>query len=522
MNRMVIALTGTTLLTSLNCNAQDAEDAITQADPLQQLQQTVQQQQLLLQTQQQQLDSLQQAQLTSKDSPRWSMGYGRPTISSADGRSTLSIRTLVQADAAHYDQHSAGGLVTDYRRGSVGTTTPNRENNSARDLNDGLYFRRARLGIEGSMYRDFNYNLTLELGGSGTESAGKITNAWVSYTGFSPFTLQAGAFAPNAGLDDSTAPEDALFIEKAAPAELARVMGAADGRTALALRANGTRWMGALSLTGRTVADAEAYDAQNALVARIATLTATSDNYTLHIGAAGTWVIHPANTIDSASAIDLASARYVVRMRNQPELRVDSTRLIDTGNIDANHAFTYSTELAGNWRSLFFQGEHFWYGLERRNSTLSNPRFSGYYLQGSWLITGERRRYNMTNGSYQNPRPFVRADKSGAGAWELAVRYSHTNLNFHAGSEGAATPAEGVRGGVQDILTAGVNWYLNPNIKLVFNYLHIDVDRLNPSTTAFGSASSYPQAAPTGSSPPIGAQIGQTLSAYALRLQFSL
>jgi phosphate-selective porin OprO and OprP len=414
-------------------------------------------------------------------------------------------------------------LTSDYRRGSQGSGTPNRENNSARDLSDGTYFRRARLGIEGSIYRDFNYNLTLELGGSGSEGAGKITNAWLSYSGFAPVTLQAGAFAPTAGLDDSTAPEDSLFIEKAAPAELARALGAADGRTAFAVRGSGARWMGSFAVTGRTVADAEVYDAQNALVMRFASLAATSSNYNLHVGVAGTYVLHPANAIDSASAIDLSNARYVVRLRNQPELRVDSTRLIDTGNIDAKHAYTAGAELAGNWRNIYVQGENFWYGIERRNSTLSNPTFSGYYLQAGWMLTGESHRYNMTNGSYQNPRPFVNASSQGGiGAWELALRYSHTDLNYHQGIEGSATPSDGVRGGMQNILTTGINWYLNPNVKLVLNYLHIHVDRLNPSTTAFGSASSYPQAAPTGSSPPTGVQIGQTLDAYALRVQFNL
>ncbi|MGE0116064.1 MAG: OprO/OprP family phosphate-selective porin [Steroidobacteraceae bacterium] len=519
MNKTPFTIASAVLLTGPCITAHaDSPDA-----EIGKLQQAIEQQQVQLDAQQQQLQNLLQAGLSSQDEPRWSMAYGRPTLSSGDGRSTLAIRALVQADSAHYSQDAAGPLATDYRRGSTGTTTPNRENNSARDLSDGTYFRRGRLGIEGTLNRDFNYNLTLELGGSGSEGAGKITNAWVSYTGFAPFTIQMGAFAPIAGLDDSIAPEDALFIEKAAPAEIARSLGGADGRTALAMRGSGARWMGSLALTGRTVADAEVYDAQNAVVARIAGLAVTSTDYHLHLGASGTYVLHPANAIDSASAIDLSSARYVLRFRNQPELRADSTRLIDTGNIDATHAYAAGAELAGNWRNWFFQGEHFWYGIERRLSTLSNPAFSGYYLEGSWMITGESRRYNMTNGSYQNPRPFVNvSSRGGWGAWELALRYSHTDMNYHEGIAGAATPADGVRGGVQNILTTGVNWYLNPNLKLVFNYLHIDVDRLNPSTTAFGSASSYPQAAPAGSSPPVGVQIGQTLNAYALRVQYSL
>ena len=100
----------------------------------------------------------------------------------------------------------------------------------------------------------------------------------------------------------------------------------------------------------------------------------------------------------------------------------------------------------------------------------------------------------------------------GFGAWELALRYSETDLDFLAGSEGLATPAGGVRGGQQRIWTVGVNWYLNPNVRLTFNDLNIDVDRLNPSLTAFGA---------TPASPPLGAKIGQQLDAYALRMQYA-
>jgi phosphate-selective porin OprO/OprP len=135
------------------------------------------------------------------------------------------------------------------------------------------------------------------------------------------------------------------------------------------------------------------------------------------------------------------------------------------------------------------------------------------YAQGSWVITGESRRYNMASASYQNPRPAVNvSSQGGLGAWELAVRYSQMDLNFRDGVEGLAIPVGGIRGGEQEIWTFGLNWYVNPNLKLVFDYLRIDVHRLNPSPTAFG---------PSPQSPPVGVQIGQDLDAYALRTQYS-
>jgi phosphate-selective porin OprO/OprP len=61
-----------------------------------------------------------------------------------------------------------------------------------------------------------------------------------------------------------------------------------------------------------------------------------------------------------------------------------------------------------------------------------------------------------------------------------------------------------------------VNWYLNSNVKLMLNYLHVDVDRLNPA----GPDNPTPFGAPP-ATPPIGVEVGQTLDIYALRSQFS-
>lgn len=443
----------------------------------------------------------------ASEAPRVSLGNGRPTIASADGRSSLALRAIVQGDYGHYAQAAAGPLASDFRRGSTGAA-PNRETAAARDLSDGMYFRRARLGVEGVFNRDIGYRLVVDFGGSGTESTPKISDAWISYAGFAPFSLQLGAFSPPANLDDGTTPEDSLFIERATPADLSRSLGGADGRLGLGIRHSGARWMGALTLTSRTVADAEAFDTQRALVGRVGGLVATGESYNVHLGASGTWVIDP---VDSGP--DATGARHAIRFRAQPELRVDSTRLIDTGPIDAKHAHAVGVEFAARWRGLFVQAERFDFGIDRVDPALRDPGFGGWYAEGSWILTGESRRYNPAAAAFQNPRPFVPVSRNGGfGAWELALRYSETDLDFLAGAEGLAVPAGGVRGGTQRIWTLGVNWFLNASTRLSFNYLKIDVDRLNPSPAAFG---------PAPASPPLGAKIGQQLDAYALRMQYA-
>jgi phosphate-selective porin OprO/OprP len=478
----------------------------------------------LLEAQQAQLESLtrqigqpkvaaaEPAKVAAPEAPKVTFNNGRPTVTAADGKSSFAVRAIAQADGALYGEDPEGPLATDYRRGSVGATA-NRENNAARDFSDGLIFRRARLSVEGTFSRDFNYRLMLDMGGSGTEGPTKINDAWIAYTGLAPFTFQLGAFAPPSNMDDGTTPEDLPFLERSSAADISRSMAGADGRMGLGVKAGGKRWMSAFSLTSRTVTDAEVFDGQFAAVARAGGLVATSDNYNVHVGASGTYVFSPPDLGSSASP-----PRHAIRFRDRPEVRVDSVRLIDTGAIDAAHVSSLGLEFGANWKNFYLQGEHFWFDIERRDSsTLPDPDFTGYYVQGSWVLTGESRRYNPVTGSFQNPRAksaFVRGE--GFGAWELAARYSRMNLNFQEGLAGTAASTDSVRGGDQNVLTFGVNWFMNPNVKLMLDYMLIDVDRLNPAgpgnTAPFG---------PSPATPPIGVQIGQDLDVIALRTQFS-
>jgi phosphate-selective porin OprO and OprP len=451
--------------------------------------------------------SIDASRLAAQEAARVTMVANRPTIASADGRSSLAVRSVMQLDIADHHEDTAGSIGTDFRRGSVGAA-PNRETDAARDLSDGAYFRRARLGFEGLIARDFNYRVMIELGGAGTEGPTRINDAWIAYTGFAPFQVQLGAFSPPANMDDGTSVDGLVFIERATPAELSRVLGGADGRIGLGVRGSGQRWMSSVTLTTRTVNDAESFDSQLAVVSRFGWLAATSPDFNIHTGASLTWVFEPA---DQGSAAP-------IRFRDRPEIRVDSTRLIDTGSIDADAAYAAGLEFGMNWKNWYLQAEHFWYGIERPEaSPLPDPSFGGYYVQGSWLITGESRRYDMASGAFQAPRPFVPfTARGGTGAWELALRYSHTDLNESPGLLGSAATPASVRGGEQNVWTLGVSWYLNSSVRLMFNWLRIDADRLNPAgpgnLTPFG---------PSPATPPLGVDIGQDLDIFAVRSQYS-
>jgi phosphate-selective porin OprO/OprP len=439
----------------------------------------------------------QQQQATTVSIPN-----GRPTIASGDGAFTASFRGVFQLDGALYSQDDPGPLATDFRRGSFNDAT---ENDHARDLNDGFNFRRVRLGIEGKAFGDFEYNFLYDFGGSGIEEGGKISAAWVQYNGFGPVKLRVGAFPPVTSLEDAASNASSLFGERASVAETVRGLAGGDGRTAVALLGSGERWNFTAAVTGNVIGTST-YDEQVGLVGRFAYVPFKRANALIHLGLNTTVVTSPA-----AGGPDVPGGAVTnLRLRDRPELRVDGTRLVDTGNIDADSLTSVGAEFGALYKNFYIQAEYFDIGIERRASALPDPEFNGWYVQGSWILTGESRRYSTANAGFDGPRPAKPFNlKEGTwGAWELAVRYSTLDLNY---LENALPAAGSIRGGEQDIFSVGINWYVNNGVTLQAAYRNVSVDRLSPGGTAYVA----------GSTPALNVQVGQDLEIFSFRTQYA-
>jgi len=136
--------------------------------------------------------------------------------------------------------------------------------------------------------------------------------------------------------------------------------------------------------------------------------------------------------------------------------------LLAGGPIPANDtAVTWGAEAAGVWGPFSMQGEYIGTHLDTAGGT-GDPNFRGWYLFGSWFITGEHRTYKPSDGTFSRVKPASNfLQDKGTGALELALRFSQLDL-----------ADSGINGGELDDWTVGMNWYLNPNVRTMFNYVH--------------------------------------------------
>jgi phosphate-selective porin OprO/OprP len=436
---------------------------------------------------------------------------GKPSIQSADGRFVANLHAVMQFDAADYAQATPGPATSDFRRAAAAADTAH-----ARDLSSGTNFRRARLGFDGRAFGDWDYNALVEFGGAGEEDAAHVQELWLQYSGLKPFHFKVGAYPPSIGLEDQGSTSGQLFLERPASADIARNLTGGDFRESASVWANGDWWYASGAVTGRLVGVvnsqatgvSQPFDSQLGFVGRVGFLPYRSDDGLIEVGLHGSYVARPADAGGPDTAA--GAARYTVTLQERPELRVDGTRLISTGAVNAQHASTAGLEAAAQYGAFFLQSEYERFRIARRNGlALSDPQFSGYYVEGAFSLTGDKRRFNAATWAFDGPavaHPFSVADETW-GAWELAARYSDTDLNYHAGALGAAPAADAVRGGEQRIWAGGLNWYPNGVVRFMLDYQDVRIDRLSPSATTFST--------------PTGVEVGQHYHAVSLRSQFA-
>jgi len=168
-----------------------------------------------------------------------------------------------------------------------------------------------------------------------------------------------------------------------------------------------------------------------------------------------------------------------VAARSYPESRLADVKLVDTGDFETDGGDLLGTEAALVHGPFSLQGEF----MVKTVKGSGNPVLWGFYGQGSWFLTGENRRYETQRAVFTRikPKRTFPPWKDGWGAWELALRISFIDLN-----DGD------LQGGKERNVTAGLNWYLTEQYRVMFNYINARVtDRANPPAVEDGSEQTY-------------------------------
>ncbi len=358
---------------------------------------------------------------------------------------TVTPRGRIHTDAGWFHQSDANQAV-------VG------------DIQDGTYFRRARLGFDAKAFEVTEYRLDFEMGGNGRPSIfdayGKVTQ--LPYLGF----VQLGHFREPFSLEAQTSSNWYTFIERGLP----NVFDPSRNWGIMAfnnyLDESVTLGVGVFRDGSDDFGDDVGDSGERAVTARATWLPyydePSEGRYYTVLGVSGSYR-EPDNK--------------TVRYQQRPEFNLREQNVggvpnfVDTGNILTNDVQLGGVEAAWVHGPLCLQSELICSNVNAQ--TGGDQFFHGAYVYASYFLTGEHRTFKRSVGQYDRIKVFenffrVRTGEgicTGTGAWEVAARYSYLDLN-----DG---PTEGGR---MDDFTFGVNWYLSSYMRMMFNYVHSQLD----------------------------------------------
>ncbi|WP_018261606.1 OprO/OprP family phosphate-selective porin [Methylobacterium sp. WSM2598] len=314
-----------------------------------------------------------------------------------------------------------------------------------------------RLWIEPKL--TFGRNLILNLQYDPASAATPINNLLLSYkgapvaAGMPSWTLTVGNFKEPFSLEQLISNNDTTFMERS----LADTF--APGRdTGLALGTHGRNWTLAAGVYGGNVnADVGRGGVAGTLRATAAPILA--QDRVLHLGIAGSY-----------RGLDRGGP--ALSFGTTPESVLFRESLVDTDVIaQARAVGRLGLEAAWAQGPLRVQAEVIATRVERTAGR--DVAFRGGYVYAAWVVNGKAPRYVVEAdtateiGLFKRvaPEGGQRVSRGGPGVVELAVRVAAVDLTDRD-----------IRGGRQRDVTVGVNWYPEPFLRVMANYVHAWAD----------------------------------------------
>ena len=326
-------------------------------------------------------------------------------------------------------------------------------------LAGGMILRRARFALKSQLWNDWYGEIDLDF----AEEATAVKDAYISYRGFLGGNghVRVGNFRQPNGLEESTTSRNLMFMERSQGTEpfvVGRRMGieAAGWKPAY-------RW--AVSMFGADVDDfvKEANEQIN-FATRLNWAPINTDESTLMVGGSAT-MMKPTfvGEPDDAGERSVSSVKF----NSRPESNVSDTKFIYAKIKDVEKYSNFGGELAYVNKRFMFQGEYMGVNIDRYEGKESIS-YNGGYAFVSFFLTDDQHAYDYKDAEFARVTP-----RAKSGAWEVAMRYSVVDLND---LEDLAIDGDDEQHGGSTSFTLGVNYYPNPNVKLMLNYGIVDND----------------------------------------------
>lgn len=337
---------------------------------------------------------------------------------------------------------------------------------SVGDIENGIAFRRARIGMWGS-YGPSEYRIEMDFAQTGRPTFLDV------YAGLNDLPrlgrVRVGHFFEPFSIERITSNRYITFMERALPDQAftpARNTGI--GINNIWLGEDGTWSLGLFRTDSDVWGDSVGDGFDSSVTGRVTCLpwydSACPDQRYFHVGLGASYRVADKDT---------------VRFRAQPESRLGAANpnvpfFIDTNFFRADNYSLLGLETAWTDGPFSLQAEYMHVPVDSIDS--GRLAFNGWYVQSTYFLTGEHRPYLKKYGVFTRVHPyrdFIRYAGDdclvrGPGAWEVAIRLSHVDLN-----DGE------IRGGVLTDLTVGLNWYLTPYLRFTSNYIHAFLDDSN-------------------------------------------
>ena len=418
-----------------------------------------------------------------------------------DGNFTAGINGRMQVDSqSNVNQDLQNNFVNRNDPFSVPAT-----------LNNGATLRRARLGVEGTFFKETDYKFEYDFTRGNGLNAGGITDAFVRYNFSKPFSIKAGAFKEPFSLEEATSNRYTTFIERNMAVNTF-VDNLNTYKVSIGANYWTDRWQVGSSFQTEGIGGyTNAYGSNN-----ITNSTGSAVNvnggvnrnggggdtgYEFNTRLSGTpWFASKTKFLHtgfSGSYININN-NYTqngtynnggVIFANGVGANVDRSAILNTNNLtftptapgkgpsaQASSLSRFGVESAVVYGPFSAQAEYIVMNVYGKG--YSGSSMDGAYGYMTYFLTGESRNFKVKTASWDRIKPNRNFDlKGGWGAWEVAAGYDYMNLN-----------STGINGGKASTVKFGLNWYPHSHLRVMADYVHVLDINTTKAATAFGRA----------------------------------